>query len=109
MALAFTLSKTVKVLGMYGLLTKKIVDLQFSHNLRFLGKMVVAVGTMIIVMSGYQGWFTSQFELSSFFTKALLIGSCGSIGVLTFFIATIIFRVQEVHLVLQATWKYVRR
>jgi peptidoglycan biosynthesis protein MviN/MurJ (putative lipid II flippase) len=107
--LAFTLSKTIKVLVLYGLLKKKIEDIQLSHNLRFLGKIIIAVGIMGTVMVGYHDWFSSQFDLSSFLLQALLIGSSGSLGVLTFFIATIVLKVQEIHLILRAVSDYVKR
>jgi putative peptidoglycan lipid II flippase len=101
-ALAFTLSKTVKVLVLYGLLKKKIENIQSSHNLKFLGKVVIVVGIMMVVMSGYQRWFTASIGLSSLFSKALLIGSSGSFGILVFLIAVIGLRVQEIRLILQA-------
>jgi len=108
-ALAFTLSKTIKVLVLYGLLKRKIDDIQFSDNLRFLGKIIIAVGIMMTMMSGYHAWFISQFDLSSLFRQALLIGSSGSLGVLTFLIVTIVLKVQEIHLILQAVSGYVKR
>jgi putative peptidoglycan lipid II flippase len=108
-ALAFTLSKTLKVLILYGLLKKKIEDMQSSHNLRFLGKVAIAVGIMMIVMTGYQRWFTVFFDLSSLFSKALLIGSSGSFGILVFLIVIIVLRVQEIHLILQAIRQRIKK
>jgi peptidoglycan biosynthesis protein MviN/MurJ (putative lipid II flippase) len=107
-ALAFTLSKTIKVLVLSGLLKRKIENIQLPHNLRFFGKIIIAVGIMLTMMSGYHGWYASQFDLSSLFQQALLIGSSGSLGVLTFFIVTIVLKVQEVRLILRAVSNYVR-
>jgi putative peptidoglycan lipid II flippase len=108
-ALAFTLSKTIKVLVLYGLLKRKIEDIQLPHNLQFFGKIIIAVGIMLTMMSGYHGWYVSQFDLSSLFQQALFIGSSGSLGALTFFIVTIVLKVQEVRLILRAVSDYVRR
>jgi peptidoglycan biosynthesis protein MviN/MurJ (putative lipid II flippase) len=104
-ALAFTLSKTMKVFILYGLLRKKIDDLQFAQNLRFLGKILAAVIAMLIVMSIYQRWFSAWFDLASFSGKALLIGSSGGLGTLLFFGVTFGLNVPEVHLILGKLWK----
>lgn len=108
-ALAFTLSKTIKVLVLYGLLKKKIEDIQLSHNFRFLGKIMIAVGIMMTIMTSYHGWYNSQFDLASFLQQAFLIGSSGSLGMLTFFIVTLVLKVQEIHLILHAVLDYVKR
>jgi putative peptidoglycan lipid II flippase len=107
-ALAFTLSKTIKVLVLFRLLKRKLKTLQLIHNLRFLGKITVAVGMMFTIMSGYTGIFGSMFDFSSFIPQALLIGSSGMLGILTFLIATIVLKVQEVHLILQTLVAYVK-
>ncbi len=108
-ALAFTLSKTTKVLVLFVLLKKKLEDIQTSRNLKFLGKLVIVVGVMIAIMSGYKGMFISLFDLSAFIPQALFIGSAGSLGILTFLITTTVLNVQEVHLILRSALKFVKR
>jgi putative peptidoglycan lipid II flippase len=108
-ALAFTLSKTMKVLTLYALLKQKIGDIQFSHNLRFLGKISIATVLMILAMAGYHGWFSSYVHQSAFLPQALLIGTSGSVGALTFLIASIVLNVREIHLILHAIAEYVKQ
>ena len=108
-ALAFTLSKTVKVVILFALLPKKNVDIQLSHNLRFLAKIGIAVVVMNVLMSGYNRMFVSVFDLSSFFQQALLIGSSGTIGILSFLIMTRILNIQEVQGILQTSKQYIQR
>ena len=91
-ALAFTLSKIVKVLVLYALLKQKIGDIQLSHNLRFLGKISIATMLMMMAMTGFQLWFSSYVDQQAFLPQVLLIGTGGGIGVLTFFIAGISFK-----------------
>ena len=105
MALAFTLSKTMKVLVLYGLLTKKIEDLQGARNLRFVGKILAAAALMMTVMAGYQGWFLSRYELASVFRQALLIGSSGGLGGALFLSAAFALHVPEVRLGLGKLWQ----
>ena len=100
-ALAFTLSKTIKVVILFALLKNKLEDLQLSHNLRFLGKIAIAVGGMVSIMVGYQKFFSSLFDLSAFLPQALLIGTSGSLGILMFLIVILALNVQEVHVILQ--------
>lgn len=108
-ALAFTLSKTMKVLILFRLLKTKMKNIQLTHNLRFLGKIAIAVGVMFSVMAGYQGMFASQVKLSSFIPQAILIVTGGGLGVFTFLVAVIVLKVQEVHLILGAIVDYVKR
>lgn len=108
-ALAFSLSKTIKVLILFVLLKKKFENLQTSANLRFLGKIIIAAGIMISIMSGYKELFISFFDLSAFLPQALLIGTAGGLGILTFLITTIVLNVQEVHLILRSFTAYMKR
>jgi len=108
-ALAFTLSKTIKVVILFALLKNKLEDLQLSHNLRFLGKIAIAVGGMASIMVGYQKFFSSLFDLSAFLPQALLIGTNGVLGILMFLIVILALNVQEVHVILQTIVAYVKR
>jgi putative peptidoglycan lipid II flippase len=108
-ALAFTLSKTMKAVILYGLLVGKQTDLQLSRNFRFVGILGLAVVAMFLVMNAYQGIFLAQLGLTSLVAKAFLITSCGGLGVLVFFTVTFVGRVQEVRLVLQSVGAYVQR
>ncbi len=107
-ALAFTFSKTIKILVLFRLLKRKLKSLQLSHNFKFMGKVTIAVGIMFTVMSGYKGIFGSMFDLSSFIPQALLIGSSGILGIMTFLVVTIVLKVQEVHLSLHTLVAYVK-
>ncbi len=108
-ALAFTLSKTIKVLALFWLLHKKDIDIELPHNLRFLGKMGLAVLIMFLCMTGYNGAFASMFDLSSFFAQALLIASSGSVGMVIFMAVIIMLKVQEIHRIFQAGLHYANR
>ena len=108
-ALAFTLSKTMKVLILYGLLKRKLDDIHYPDMMWFLGKIAIAVGVMIALMAGYQGWFVSQFGPTAFFSQALLIGTNGAFGAVIFFTIIFVLKVREIQLIWQAISNYVKR
>ena len=107
-ALAFTLSKTLKVLVLFWLLKRKLETIQLTHNLKFLGKITIAVGIMMSTMFGYQGMCSTYFDLTAFLPNAFLIVSSGVLGVCLFFTTVAILQVQEVRLILQALITYVK-
>jgi peptidoglycan biosynthesis protein MviN/MurJ (putative lipid II flippase) len=107
-ALAFTLSKTLKALLLYGVLKFKLGDIRAARMGRFLLKIAVATGVMMAVMAGYNAWFGAQFDLTAFVSKALLIATSGSVGVLVFFAATIMLKVQEIHHVVHTIIYYIK-
>lgn len=100
-ALAFTFSKTLKVVILFGLLRRKIGHLHLTHNLRFLGKILLAVVIMLGALSAYQRFFLAMVDLPAFLTNAGLIVSGGCIGIGIFAIAVIVLQIEEVHFVLQ--------
>ncbi|MBD3306246.1 oligosaccharide flippase family protein [candidate division KSB3 bacterium] len=106
-ALAFTLSKTLKVIILFGLLKTKLSDLQRAENLRFLGKIAIAVGVTVLALAGYKGLVLAQGELTGFVSMALFIVTSGSLGILIFLGTAVILRVQEVHLVYRAIRAFV--
>lgn len=107
-ALAFSLSKTVKVLMLFLWLPKRQVDIQAVQNLRFLGKLGLAALLMYTAMTAYNGGFTALFDASSFLFQALLIVSSGLIGFTVFLLLTLVFKIQEIHGILQAGQRYVK-
>lgn len=94
-ALAFTVSKTVKVALLFALLRKKDVALQLPQNLRFLGKIGLAAVVMSAALSGYARLFAAAFDVSAFLPQALLIGSGGVFGISLFFGLMLLLNVQE--------------
>ncbi len=107
-ALAFSLSKTVKVLMLFAWLPKKHVDIQAAQNLRFLGKIGLAALVMHTTMAIYNGGFMSIFDVSSMLLQALLIVSSGLIGLTVFLLLTLVLRIQEIHAILQAGLRSVK-
>ncbi len=107
-ALAFTVSKTLKVGVLLGLLRNKLDDLQLPRNVNFLGKMVIAVGLMFLLMSGYQAMYGSFIEPSSFLTQAILIVTAGGLGGLSYCIAVLALNVEEVRLIAGFFIQYVK-
>ena len=101
-ALAFTFSKTLKVLILYGLLTRKLADIQLKTNVGFLAKLTLAVGIMASLMWGYQVWFVAQFTLPAFVGQALLIVTSGGFGCLVFFASIFLLKVREIRLVIRS-------
>ena len=108
-ALAFSLSKTVKVLMLFLWLPKRQVDIQAAQNLRFLGKLGLAALLMHSTMAVYNGGFTSLLDTSSFLLQALLIASSGLIGAAVFLMLTFVLQIQEIHGILQAGLAYAPR
>ena len=107
-ALAFSLSKTVKVLVLFLWLPKRQVDIQAAQNLGFLGKLGLAALLMHTAMILYNGGFETIFNVSSFQIQALLIVSSGLVGMGVFLLLVFVLRIQEIHGILQAGLRYVR-
>ncbi len=105
-ALAFTLSKTLKVLALYGLLKRKLGSIYLSENLRFFGKLLIAIGSMLGMMWGYHSWFIGQFSGDLLSTQAILIVTSGALGTGTFFVLTFWLNIAEVRLILSACVSY---
>jgi len=95
-ALAFTLSKTTKVLLLYALLKKKVGNLQFYNLLGFLGKLGLAGAAMGASIYFYHDWARALLDLSHLIGRGILVGSSGMIGLMTFLIMVLLLRVQEV-------------
>lgn len=107
-ALAFTLSKTVKALLLYGLLKQKLPELDLKEMGGFLGKLALAASVMLFGMNGYQIWFRTQFAAPSFLSHAILIGTGGVCGVIIFLGVAFAFNVQELRLIWRAMIHYVK-
>ena len=105
-ALAFTFSKTLKVVILFALLRRKIERLQLAHNLRFLGKIVLTAAIMMGVLSGYQRLFLTMFHLPPFLLNAALVVSGGCLGIGIFIISVIVLKVEEVQLILQTSRQF---
>ncbi|PID57273.1 murein biosynthesis integral membrane protein MurJ [candidate division KSB3 bacterium] len=95
-ALAFSLSKTVKVIVLFLWLPKHQVHIQAGRNLRFLGKIGLAAFSMYSAITVYAEGFIRLLGASSYFLQALLIVSGALIGVGVFFILTFLLHIQEV-------------
>ena len=105
-ALAFTLSKTLKALVLYGLLKRRLGTIQFAENLRFFGKLLIATGGMLSMMWGYQYWFDGQFSGDAISTQAALIVSSGALGAGIFCVLTFWLNIEEVRFVFSACVRY---
>ncbi|GAK56464.1 integral membrane protein MviN [Candidatus Vecturithrix granuli] len=105
-ALAFTFSKTLKVVILFALLRRKIEDLHLRHNLWFLGKIALTVMIMIGILSGYQQIFLRIFDFPAFLLNAALIVSGGCLGIGIFLISVFVMKIEEVHLILQTSKQF---
>ncbi len=101
-ALAFTLSKTIKVLLLFWLLQYKDINIQLVENFRFFAKTGIATLVIYLIMSGYIGVFATLFPSDAFIAQALLIGSSGCLGIGLFFVAVFFLKIQEVRDVFRA-------
>lgn len=108
-ALAFTFSKTFKVMILFALLRRKIGQLQLAHNLWFLGKIFLAMAIMLGVLSGYQHLFLRMLDLPTFLSYALLIASGGCLGIGVFIISVMLLKIEEVHFILQTGREFYER
>ncbi len=108
-ALAFTLSKTLKVLILFWLLQYKGVTIHMRENFRFIVKIGMAVFVMNLMMAGYTHLFESVALPDSFMTQAFLIGSSGSLGIGIFIVIALVLRVQEVHDILHTGTMFVQQ
>lgn len=105
-ALAFTVSKTLKVLILYGFLKQRLGTIHLSENLIFVGKLLIAAGAMISSMWGYQYWFAGQFPGNFFIMRAVVIITSGGLGAGIFFAIAFWLKIQEVRIVFHAIWTY---
>jgi putative peptidoglycan lipid II flippase len=108
-ALAFTISKTLKALALYGCLKRRLGTIHFSENLAFLGKLLSAAGIMMVMMWGYQFWFLSYFALDTMAAQAILIVTSGALGTGVFLTIMFWLKVSEVRLIWQALLNYITR
>lgn len=95
-ALAFTLSKTLKVSLLYALLKGKVVNLQFYNLLGFLAKLGLAGIAMGASIYFYHDWVKVLLDLSHLLGRGILVSSAGMVGLLTFFGMVLLLRVREV-------------
>jgi putative peptidoglycan lipid II flippase len=105
-ALAFTLSKTLKAAILYVLLKRRLGILQFSENMRFFGKILLAASLMIGSMWGYQAWFAARFTIDSLVPQAAMIVTGGAIGTGIYLAVAFWLRVEELQLLWQALTTY---
>lgn len=101
-ALAFTVSKSVKVCLLFGLLHRKNMALHLSENFSFLGKIGLASVGMIALIAAYERLFRAILPPDSFLPQAILISSGGVIGLAAFFGAALLLNVQEMRQVARA-------
>lgn len=95
-ALAFTLSRTTKVLFLYLLLKKKVADLQVYNLLQFLARLGLAGLTMSVSIYFYHDWVKALLDLSHIAGRGILVGSAGIVGLTTFVVAVLLLKVREV-------------
>ena len=105
-ALAFTFSKTLKALVLYGLLKRRLGSVQFAENLRFFGKLLIAAGGMLSIMWGYQYWFGGQFAIDALSMQAALILTSGALGSGVFFVLAFWLKIKEVRSIFSACVRY---
>lgn len=106
-ALAFTVSKSVKVCLLFGLLHRKNMVLHLPENLRFLGKISLAAVGMIALITVYDRLFSAILPPDGFVPQAILISSSGALGLAAFFGAALLLNVQEMRQVVRAVAVFV--
>lgn len=105
-ALAFTLSKTLKVIILFALLERKL-PIQIAQNIKFLGKIALAAGGTFCLLTLYHQWLASFLSASSVIHGAFLVGSGGGLGILAFFLLALALKIDEVHVIIQSARKYI--
>lgn len=108
-ALAFTLSKTVKALLLYGLLRRQLPELKLTEMGWLVGKIALAASVMLVGVNGCRVWLSALFSISSFISQAFVIVVSGGCGVIIFFSLTAVFKVQELRLMWRAIEQYVKK
>jgi len=104
-ALALSISKSIKVIALYGLLRPRLDPISGRETGSFIARFLMATGIMAIAVSltyrGLQSMVLSGGRIES----AVALAACGAVGAVVYLVAAAALRIEEVGMVID----YVRK
>jgi len=98
-ALALSVSKSIKVIALYGLLRPRLDPISGRETASFIARFLVATGIMAIAVSLTYSRMESMVLAGGRIESAVALAACGAVGAVVYLIATAALRIEEVGMV----------